>query len=134
MPGVAYLWSAYQPKPGESYLVPSRGPSSHMTLTKFNAQAGSLITTPARSVSADVDSHGAWIDARVLQSPNGYAVVLSNYSPDTAAPINLTIRNPRGIKEISSANQGKLKMQSNQDGSVTVRYAPGLGDILRLTR
>ena len=134
LPGVAYLWSAYQPKPGESYLVPARGPSSHMELSNFNPQAGRWVSASALAISADVEAHGALIDARLLQSPNGYAVVLSNYSPDAAAPITLTIRNPKSIKQVTSANRGKLKLQRNKDGSVTMRYAPGLGDILRLNR
>lgn len=132
LPGVAYLWSAYQPAPGERYLVPSRGPASHMTLTKFNTEARRLILAPVRDVMPAVDAGDAWVDARLIASPQGYAVPLSNYSPDTAAPVTLTLRAPRRINKVSSANAGALKPQRNADGSVTVRYAPGLGDILRL--
>jgi hypothetical protein len=128
LPGVAYLWGAYQPPP-----VPSRGPSSHMNLVGFNRAAGSLIAAPARATPSVIDANGAWIDARLLQSPAGYAIPLANYSPDVNAPASLTINVP-GIKGVSSAVAGKLKTQSNKDGSLTVTFRPGLGDMLRLER
>lgn len=127
LPGVAYMWSAYQPPP-----VPSRGPSSHMALTKFDAATRNWITAEAKTALTNVDANGAWIDARLLQSPKGYAIPLANYSADTSKLVTLTIRGPKNIRAITSASRGPLKLQSTADGAVIIHYAPGLGDILRI--
>jgi len=129
LPGAAYLWSAYQPP-----MVPSRGPSSHMPLTAFNQETARQIIAPAQGVSTNIDAHGSWIDARLLQSPKGFAVSLANYSADPNAPVQLTIRGVPNVKSITSAVAGKLNVQKGADGAVTVRYTPGLGDILRIER
>jgi hypothetical protein len=127
LPGVAYLWSAYQPPP-----VPSRSPSSHMPLKDFNREAGRLITKAAKSTLPNVDGNGNRIDARLLKSPNGYAIALANYSLDAGQPVTLTIRGVPDISSISSASAGRLKMEATGGDAVTVRYAPGYGDSLRI--
>jgi hypothetical protein len=127
LPGVAYLWSAYQPAP-----VPSRGPSSHVDLKNFNAEAAALITQAAQSTPSLVDGNGARIDARLLRSPNGYAVALANYNLDERQPITLTIRGVPSIKTIHSAVVGNLKWKQAAGDAVEVTYAPGYGDILRV--
>ena len=132
LPGVAYLWSAYQPAPGEDYLVPSRGPLSHREL-EFNRQTAAFIAAPARETSSYVEAGGARIDARLLSSPAGDAIALANYNTDVKAPVTLTIRVP-GAKGVSSAVAGRLKVKPQKDGSFSVRYVTGYGDILRIER
>ena len=130
LPGVTYLWSAYQPP-----LVPSRGPSSHMQLTNFNPDAGRWIlgtVGTAKEVTSNVEAEGAWFDARLLKSPKGYAVPLANYSADTQKPVILTIRGVKGITKIISANQGELKIERLGDEAVKINYTAGIGDILRI--
>jgi len=127
LPGPTYLWSAYQPPP-----VPSRGPSSHVTLTNFNADARAWILGPAKAATSSVEAEGGLIDARLLKSPKGHAVALANYSVDVNKPVTLTIRGVEGIRKITSANRGELKLQREKDGSVRLTYPPGLGDILRI--
>jgi len=127
LPGAAYLWSAYQPP-----VVPSRGPSSHMPMTKFNLETAKQITSPAVGVFTNISAPGSWLDARLLQSPRGFAVSLANYSADVKAPVTLTIRGAGNITSVSSAVAGKLPVIPGAGGEVTVKYAPGLGDILRI--
>ena len=131
LPGVAYLWSAYQ-KAGGKDFVPARGPTSHMELSGFDSAAGYAITAAVRTVFTSVDAGGAKIDARLLSSPKGYAIPLANYENDVSKPVTLTIRGVKNVKKISSVRQGTLKFQTNKDGSLTIKYAPGVGDILRL--
>jgi len=152
LPGVAYLWSAYQNAGGKN-LVPTRGPSSHMELTGFNTAAAGLIVPLAQGVLASVDAGGAKIDARLLSSPNGYAIPIANYESDTSKPITLRIRGLKNVKSISSAAKGKLTYTTEDDavtnnmppagqddvprkpkeGKVLVlQYSPGIGDILRI--
>ena len=126
LPGVAYLWGAYQPAP-----VPSRGPASHMELGGFNRAAGALMVAPARIAASPIEANGSWIDARLIQWPAGFAIPFANYSPDIKAPVTLTVRVPN-ITGISSAVAGKLNATRAADGALTVRYVPGYGDILRL--
>ena len=85
LPGVAYLWSAYQNVGGKT-LVPSRGPSSHLELSGFNAAAAGLIVPLAKGVLSSIDAGDAKIDARLLSSPNGYAIPIANYESDTSKP------------------------------------------------
>lgn len=129
LPGLSYLWSAYQPPP-----VPARGPSSHVTFTHFNADAGKLILESARDLAPQVEAEGALVDARLLVAPKGYAVPLANYSVDVNKPVTLTLRGVDNVKKITSAAQGELKFQQEKDGSVKVQYVTGLGDILRIDR
>ncbi len=126
-PGPTYLWSAYQPPP-----VPSRGPSSHMPLVNFNADARGWILGPARQAGTSVEAEGGLVDARLLKSPKGYAIPLANYSADVTKPVTLTIRGVTGIRRVVSANRGNLKLQREKDGSVRATYATGFGDILRI--
>jgi hypothetical protein len=104
-----------------------------VTLTRFNHDAGRWINGPLSHVPPAIDGHGALLDARLLHAPSaGYAVALSNYSEDPQAPVVLTLRAPRPIRAVHSARAGLLSSEPAGDGAVTVRYAPGLGDILRL--
>jgi hypothetical protein len=128
LPGVSYLWSVYQPPP-----VPSRSPSSHAPLEGFNREAGNWIVKAAKSTPAIVDGNGSRIDARLLKSPHGYAIALANYSLDAKAPVALTIRGVKNIADITSASAGKLKLEVGEKGAVTVKYAPGYGDVLRIS-
>ncbi len=127
LPGVTYLWSAHQPA-----QPPPRGVWSHAPWTNFNADAGALILAPAKAVTSQVEAEGGLIDARLLKSPKGYAVPLANYSVDTQKPVTLTIRGVKGIKKITSASQGELKMEKAPDDAVKVTYSTGFGDILRV--
>lgn len=130
LPGVAYLKSAYP-----SDLVPSRGPASHQELD-FNRAIGTFIAAPARATMSFVDAGESRIDARLLESPNvasAAAIVVSNYNTNVREPVTLTIR-VAGAKGVSSAVAGRLKFKTNADGSMTVRYVPGYGDILRVER
>ena len=127
LPGLAYLWSAYQPPP-----VPTHGPSSHVVPQLFNARAAQFITAAARQTTSAVDAGGARLDARLLQSPVGYAIPIANYGADVNAPVTLTIRGVPRVRRISSARRGILKWKRARDGAVTVRYAPGLVDMLKL--
>lgn len=130
LPGVAYLWSAYQPARGQDYPVPSRGQLSHREI-EFDRETGAFIAAPARATESFVEANGARIDARLLQSPLGYAIPLANYNSDVKQPVTLTIRVP-GARGVSSAVAGRLKTQPNKDGSFSVRYTPGYGDVLRV--
>ena len=130
LPGVGYLWSAYQ-KAGGKDFVSGRGPSSHRELDGFSPEIGARITGPARAVQSAVEAPGSWIDARLIKSPAGYAIPFANYSPNPKAPVTLILRVP-GIASIHSAAVGKLEATRGEDDSLTIQYAPGYGDILRL--
>ena len=132
LPGVAYLWSAYQPDPANPPLVPSRGPSSHLQLVNFNEEARRLIIAAPKDVTSHVEAHGAWLDARLLQSAKGYAIPLANYSADVQTPVTLTLRGMKNVRKVTSASHGELKTERAEDGAVTVHYVPGIGDILRI--
>lgn len=131
LPGVAYLWSAYQ-NAGGQHFVPSRGPSSHADLTGFDTPAQLLITRWVTDVKPQVEAPGAWIDARLLQSTKGKAIVLSNYSVDVGRSVTLLLRNVGNVTSISSARAGKLKWSTDRDGAIRLKYSPGYGDILRI--
>jgi len=126
LPGPTYFWSNYQPVP-----VPPRGVLSHEPHVNFNADARKLVLEAAKSATASVEADGGWIDARLLQSPKGYAAPLANYSADVDKPVTLTIRGIEGIRKITSANRGELKVQREGE-IVRVTYPTGFGDILRV--
>ncbi len=127
LPGVTYLYSAHLPP-----QPPPRGIWSHQLLVNFNADAGRLITDPVRDVATSVEVDGGRLDARLLKSPNGYAIPLANYSPDTDAELTLTLRGLPPIKRVVSAVRGELLMEKTAGGGIVVRYAPGIGDMLRV--
>ncbi len=127
LPGPTYFWSNYQPPP-----VPPRGVLSHAPHVNFNADARELILHPAKAAKPHVEAEGGWIDARLLQSPKGWAIPLANYSADVNKPITLTLRGVEGIQKIISANRGELELQREKDGAIRVTYPTGLGDILRI--
>ena len=127
LPGLSYLWSAYQPAP-----VPTHGPGSHVVPQNFNKPAAKFITAPLQNIAPTIDSHGARIDARLLSSTNGFAVPIANYARDSNAIIALTLRGISKVSRISSARRGAIPFKRERDGEVTLRYAPGIGDILRI--
>jgi len=127
LPGVTYLWSAMQPP-----QPPPRGVWSHVTLTDFNPEAGRLILAPAKPVVPRVDAGDGRLDARLLQSPKGFALPVANYAADVDKPVALTLRGLPPVRKITSANRGKLRFRKHEDGAVTVTYSTGLGDILRI--
>ena len=56
---------------------------------------------------------------------------MANYSPDTDAELTLTLRGLPPIKRVVSAVRGELLMEKTAGGGSVVRYAPGIGDMLR---
>lgn len=131
LPGVAYLWSAYQKAGGAAY-VPSRGPSSHHDLTGFDETARSWIVGPSLAVLPQVEAQGALVDARLILSPAGYAIPLANYSPDVSKPVTLILRGIPNVKSVTSASAGRLKIKKEKDSALRIEYTPGYGDILRI--
>jgi hypothetical protein len=79
-----------------------------------------------------VEAAGGLVDARLIKSPKGYAIPLANYSADVNQPVTIAIRGVEGIRKITSANRGTLKLRLKKDGAVCVIYPTGFGDILRL--
>ncbi len=127
LPGPTYFWSNYQPVP-----VPPRGVLCHAPHVNFNAAAGKLVRDAASAATASVEAQGAWLDARLLQSPQGYAIPVANYSGDVTKPATITIRGVPGIRKVVSAAHGELKLKRNADDSVSVTYPTGFGDMLRI--
>ena len=127
LPGVTYLWNAHQPP-----QPPPRGVWSHANFTNFNADAGRLILNPARAAASHVEAEGGLIDARLLKAPKGYAVPLANYSVDVQKPVTLTIRGVKGVRKVTSASHGELKVEKVGEDTVKVTYPTGYGDILRI--
>lgn len=103
-----------------------------MTLTDFNADAGRLILAPAAEVLPQVEAGKGRLDARLLESPKGFALPLANYDADVDTPVTVTLRGLPRVRNITSANRGKLRFKKQKDGAIAVTYTTGLGDILRI--
>lgn len=123
-PGLAYLHSALQPP-----VAPDRGAVTHSIPTKWDAGAAKLLATyldPAPLIATP-----ALIDARLLKAKGGYLLPLASYTGELAEKVTLRLRLD-GVKKVSSAYHGELKIERG-DGTITV-VIPSLtyGDVLRL--
>ena len=127
-PGIALLWRAIQPA-----VAPDRGPGAHSDVTNYDPATLDLL----RGVLAEaglpslIESDNILIDRRLLKSPDGFIVPLSNYSTNEG-PFKLTIRTGFPVTRISSSRHGALTFEKSPEGIKVTHPGTPTGDIIRL--
>ena len=128
---------------GLSYLKPAmpkrpvdRGSTddamAHFLPTDFHQPSAALIGLAASEVARPVTCSHPLVDASVLESKSGVAVVLSNWSGKPIAGLQVTLASPVPTAKIELASGGKATLQ--RDGAktvVTLDLAVGDAIILR---
>jgi len=129
LPGVACLWTAYQPP-----AVPDRGPGVHRVLTKLDPTAAWLLRRPLRDPSLNpcvVIEPGAF-DARLIESPKGCFLVLANYREQVGGGAGVTVWLPGPVRKVTSAHCGELEFTQGEGFIVFCIPKLGYGDIVRI--
>jgi len=124
----------YSVRPGNSFFGQIRQANPEGVVKVFPEAGRRLITTPCDSVGVPrrVTLSQPGIGAYLLESEQGAALVLCNYTRDPVDSLEVQIRLDR-IRKVTSHRQGKLRTKIN-DGVVTFTLPLGLTDVVALRR
>lgn len=121
--------------PGIAYAHLALGP--HLELLD-NAAANSLrelVLKPVRSagVSPPVQVNIPYVESPILESPEGDAITLLNWTGRDLSSIKVRVRVPFRIRQVVSVTRGNISLQRQGDG-VTFSLPLGAADIVELRR
>jgi hypothetical protein len=134
-PGSAYVQAAIPKRPYD------RGSSdsnfNHFLPTEFSHHAMHVITSPLETTGIfqhrPVETSEPLVDASVIESPQGLAIPMANFSGRTIPSLKLTIRDVPEFKSIESVRRGKLAF--GRDGkTLTVEMPLDWGDMIVIRR
>ena len=129
LPGVAYLWSAYQPP-----IVADRGANTHKVPVNFDAGARALIgkIVADAGIEAPVQTGGSLIDTRLIKSGKTYMLPVANYNEKVGDDVAFSLKIEGTASEVISAYRGKLDSKTENGRLVFTVPKLGYGDMIRI--
>jgi len=129
--------------PGLSYFKPAlplrpldRGTTdqsmAHFIPTAFDRSASALIALPAAGVERPVTCSEPLVESSIVQSPQGAAVVLVNWSSNPVKGLTVTIRVPELMRKGVSLASGAAVKTAVEDGRLVVKLDLDVADALVL--
>lgn len=115
----AFLPSLSFFKPAVPLRPVDRGSSddamSHFLPTDFDRNVGKLIGTVAKDVVRPVTFDAESVEASVIESPAGVAIVVNNWSGQPRKDLKLTVNVSVPAKSVALASGGKIQMTKEGD-------------------
>jgi hypothetical protein len=129
LPGVAYLWSAYQPP-----IVPDRAANTHKVPVNFDAGAKALIgkMVADAGIEPPVQTGGSLIDTRLIRSGKTYILPVANYNETVGQDVTFTLKIDGTASDVISAYRGKLDAKTENGRLVFTIPKLGYGDMVRI--
>jgi hypothetical protein len=134
MPGLAYLrgaWVAHQQAWEVHRTTPAATPPPPIP-TAWDAALRAALTAPAVRFAGPppVTVSAPLVEATLLESDQGWAVPLANWSLQSLDAVAVTVRLGRPCHEVRSSRLGVLPITPAADGAVTVTLPLGTSDLL----
>jgi len=126
LPGLSYF------QPAIPRLPADRGATAHFIPTKFDPAVGKLVSSTATSITLPVDCSEPLVEANVIESQRGTAIVLTNWSATPnikglRVKVNIPIR-----KKAAMASGLPVKTEKDADGKPVYVVDLNVADVLLL--
>ncbi len=129
LPGVAYLWSAYQPP-----IVPDRADNTHKVPVNLDKGVAALVgrLLAEAGIEPPVKAEGNLIDTRLVKSGKTYMLPIANFNETVGGDVTFSLKLDGAVGEVVSAYRGKLA--ATTEGGRVVFTVPklGYGDLVRI--
>jgi hypothetical protein len=132
LPSLSYFKPAIPKRPVDR--TSAEDSLAHLIPTKFDAGAYQLIGLAAEGITRPVECSEPRVEARVIEAPQGLAIVLVNWSGQPVKGLAVTPRFQIPVDKITLASGQKPAVQSDEIGAVSITLDLDVADAIILRK